>query len=205
MAQDPGCTFPKFLKKFITPFKPPLPLQERLPNDMRSVILVAVALIAAATFQAGVSPPGGVWQDNNDGHVPGRAVYSSQPLHAVFSITPYEIGTFRLIALVALLPLTLRLAIYLLCWIISKSSCCNGCTKDFEPVNSCPICQFCESHKNQLVPACPNCQFCENHNRQLVPACRNCQFCQNHTNRIGDLADANLRPGAEEHIELVPV
>ena len=162
-----SCTFTKFLKKFVTPIKLPLPLDKVLPNDMRGVILVAVALIAAVTFQAGVSPPGGVWQDDSDGHTPGRAVYSSQPLpfyfflicntlafsssiflllyltfgnpfflevlvatfsmsgtyaSAVFSITPYETGTFRLIALVALLPLTLRLAIYLFFWIMK--SCC---------------------------------------------------------------------------------
>ena len=37
------------------------------PNDARNVLLVVVTLIAAVTFQAGVNPPGGVWQDD-DGH-----------------------------------------------------------------------------------------------------------------------------------------
>jgi hypothetical protein len=78
------CTFTTFLKKFVTPLKPPLPLHERLPNDMRGVMLVAVALIAAVTFRAGVSPPGGVWQDDSDAHTPGRAVYSSQPVPFYF-------------------------------------------------------------------------------------------------------------------------
>ncbi|KAE8009134.1 hypothetical protein FH972_005587 [Carpinus fangiana] len=226
MASYSYCSFTIFLKKLITPLRPPLPLRAVLPNsDIRGCILMAVTLIAAMTFQAGVSPPGG--------HIPGRAVITSQPLPfyffficntmafsssiylllyltfgnpfflevlvatlsmsgtyaaAVFSITPYETGTFRLIALVALLPLTLRLAIYLLCWIISKSSCCNGCidgcTKDLEPDSSCPICQFCEHHTYQLVPACPNCRFCENHEKQMVPACPECQFCENHKSQI---------------------
>ncbi|TXG62492.1 hypothetical protein EZV62_009486 [Acer yangbiense] len=48
------------------------------PGEARNVILVVITLIAAVTFQAGVNPPGGVWQDNNDGHVAGRAIYASQ-------------------------------------------------------------------------------------------------------------------------------
>nr|POE83000.1 hypothetical protein CFP56_42945 [Quercus suber] len=51
------------------------------PNDARNVLLVVVSLIAAVTFQAGVNPPGGVWQDEKygpNGHKAGRAIYASQ-------------------------------------------------------------------------------------------------------------------------------
>lgn len=48
------------------------------PNDARNVLLVVVTLIAAVTFQAGVNPPGGVWQDDEKGHKAGRAIYASQ-------------------------------------------------------------------------------------------------------------------------------
>ncbi|GMY08478.1 Protein ACCELERATED CELL DEATH like [Fagus crenata] len=34
-------------------------------SDVRNVLLVVATLIAAITFQAGVNPPGGVWQDNS--------------------------------------------------------------------------------------------------------------------------------------------
>ncbi|KAJ6320669.1 hypothetical protein OIU78_015953 [Salix suchowensis] len=45
------------------------------PGEARNVLLVVVALIAAVTFQAGVNPPGGVWQEGDHA---GRAIYSSQ-------------------------------------------------------------------------------------------------------------------------------
>uniref|UniRef100_A0A6N2NC09 PGG domain-containing protein n=1 Tax=Salix viminalis TaxID=40686 RepID=A0A6N2NC09_SALVM len=45
------------------------------PDDARTVLLVVVSLIAAVTFQAGVNPPGGVWQDGDHA---GRAIYASQ-------------------------------------------------------------------------------------------------------------------------------
>ncbi|KAK7856503.1 hypothetical protein CFP56_023130 [Quercus suber] len=33
-------------------------------GEVRSILLIVATLIAAVTFQAGVNPPGGVWQDN---------------------------------------------------------------------------------------------------------------------------------------------
>ncbi|KAI4356600.1 hypothetical protein L6164_000611 [Bauhinia variegata] len=46
--------------------------------DTRSILLIIFTLIAAITFQAGVNPPGGVWQDNDNGRIAGRAIYASQ-------------------------------------------------------------------------------------------------------------------------------
>ncbi|XP_060673327.1 uncharacterized protein LOC132803800 [Ziziphus jujuba] len=47
------------------------------PSDARNGLLIVVALITAVTFQARVNPPGGVWQDNENGHMAGRAIYAS--------------------------------------------------------------------------------------------------------------------------------
>ncbi|TQD95650.1 hypothetical protein C1H46_018798 [Malus baccata] len=54
-------------------------------TDVRSVLLVVAALIAAATFTAGVNPPGGVWQETDygkantksDDHLAGRSVLAT--------------------------------------------------------------------------------------------------------------------------------
>ncbi|XVF79731.1 hypothetical protein PTKIN_Ptkin15bG0013300 [Pterospermum kingtungense] len=49
------------------------------PNDVRNVLLVVSTVIAAVTFQAGINPPGGVWQEDNfiERHFAGRAIYAS--------------------------------------------------------------------------------------------------------------------------------
>ena len=38
--------------------------KKNITNDTRNVLLVVAVLIATATYQAALSPPGGVWQDN---------------------------------------------------------------------------------------------------------------------------------------------
>ncbi|KAL3742687.1 hypothetical protein ACJRO7_018068 [Eucalyptus globulus] len=47
------------------------------PEEVRNYLLVVATLIAAVTFQAGVNPPGGVWQENSHDHKAGRAIYAS--------------------------------------------------------------------------------------------------------------------------------
>uniref|UniRef100_A0A7N0TFH9 PGG domain-containing protein n=1 Tax=Kalanchoe fedtschenkoi TaxID=63787 RepID=A0A7N0TFH9_KALFE len=37
------------------------------PSDARNALLVIAVLVATATYQVGLSPPGGIWQDNNSG------------------------------------------------------------------------------------------------------------------------------------------
>ncbi|CAK7347768.1 unnamed protein product [Dovyalis caffra] len=67
-------------RDIIRPTKPPW--QGELKPDshnIRNVMLVGAALIATVTFQAGISPPGGVWQsDDKMGHKAGHAIYSDQ-------------------------------------------------------------------------------------------------------------------------------
>ncbi|XP_003552476.3 uncharacterized protein [Glycine max] len=47
------------------------------PSDTRNILLIIFTLVAAVTFQAGVNPPGGVWQETNGEHIAGRAIYAS--------------------------------------------------------------------------------------------------------------------------------
>ncbi|XVF73546.1 hypothetical protein PTKIN_Ptkin12aG0210600 [Pterospermum kingtungense] len=58
--------------------------REKRRADARNALLVVMTLIAAVTFQAGVNPPGGVWQEtkettiNETGHQAGTAVCASE-------------------------------------------------------------------------------------------------------------------------------
>ncbi|KAJ6971945.1 hypothetical protein NC653_032483 [Populus alba x Populus x berolinensis] len=66
------------LKAIILPTIPPCKTKTT-GDDFRNVMLVGAALIATVTFQAGITPPGGVWQsDDNQGHRARHAVYSDQ-------------------------------------------------------------------------------------------------------------------------------
>ncbi|XP_048326767.2 ankyrin repeat-containing protein BDA1-like [Ziziphus jujuba] len=54
------------------------------PSDARTALLVIAVLVATATFQAGLNPPGGVWQEtdltgppNKPAHLAGRSIMGS--------------------------------------------------------------------------------------------------------------------------------
>ncbi|KAB1217845.1 hypothetical protein CJ030_MR3G014745 [Morella rubra] len=49
-------------------------------NDVRNALLVVTALIAAATFQVGCNPPGGVWQETQT--VEGKTNYAGKAIMA---------------------------------------------------------------------------------------------------------------------------
>ncbi|KAL8500475.1 hypothetical protein ACS0TY_020178 [Phlomoides rotata] len=83
-------------------------------NDTRNVLLVVTALITSVTFQAGVTPPGGVWQDDRDGHKAGRAIYSSQegPFYAFLVCNTLAFST----SILVLTSLTYTFPFYIELW-----------------------------------------------------------------------------------------
>ncbi|KAL5795094.1 hypothetical protein ACOSP7_003688 [Xanthoceras sorbifolium] len=89
------------------------------PGDARNVLLVAVTLIATVTFQAGVNPPGGVWQDDREGHKAGRAIYASQQrAYYVFLIS----NTMALSAsILVIVSLTYRFPFHFELWVATAA------------------------------------------------------------------------------------
>ena len=59
-----------YLKSAISPIEKMIIYHRRrhtkITNDMRNALLVVAVLIVAVTYQAVLSPPGGVWQDNSN-------------------------------------------------------------------------------------------------------------------------------------------
>ena len=84
-------------------------------SETRNVLLIVVALIIAVTFQAGVNPPGGVWQDESYGHKAGTAIYADRE-HAFYLFLISNTLALSTSVLV-LICLTNRFPYYLELWI----------------------------------------------------------------------------------------
>ncbi|MED6118142.1 hypothetical protein PIB30_000124 [Stylosanthes scabra] len=53
-------------------------LAEKIDDVRNTLYMAVVALIATATYQAMITPPGGLWQDDSDQHEAGKSVLATK-------------------------------------------------------------------------------------------------------------------------------
>lgn len=98
------------------------------PARVRNTLLVIAVLIATATYQAVLSPPGGVWQDDSNDHVAGKSVMGSHnPIAYSLFLVSNSVGFFTSLHIISLLtngfPLHLELQIAIFALIVTYDTC----------------------------------------------------------------------------------
>jgi hypothetical protein len=100
------------------------------PSEARGTLLVIAVLVATATFQVGVGPPGGVWQDTsipdqknitswNTAHFAGQSIMATTNtvgfmLFVFFNSVGFSMSLYMLYVLTSKFPLQFELQICLL-------------------------------------------------------------------------------------------
>lgn len=105
------------------------------PSEVRSALLVIAVLVATATYQVGLSPPGGVWQDdtgptqnnNNRTNYAGKSILGTENLvsfgvFAIFNSIGFFVSLFMINTLISKFPLQLELQICMLAMYITYST-----------------------------------------------------------------------------------
>ncbi|KAL5199833.1 hypothetical protein ABZP36_021036 [Zizania latifolia] len=71
-AQDARAAFEGFL--VLQEDDDPVTAGKKWFREMRGWLMVLATVAASVTYQAGMNPPGGFWQDDKDGHIAGNPV-----------------------------------------------------------------------------------------------------------------------------------
>ncbi|KAL9227256.1 hypothetical protein vseg_002969 [Gypsophila vaccaria] len=88
------------------------------PSDVRSTLLVIAVLVATATYQVGISPPGGTWQDDQRGHIAGTSILGSHSLWSYvllvgFNSLGFNVSLYMIGILTSKFPLAVDLRVLL--------------------------------------------------------------------------------------------
>ncbi|XP_074300268.1 ankyrin repeat-containing protein BDA1-like [Silene latifolia] len=89
------------------------------PSDVRSTLLVIAVLVATATYQLGLNPPGDVWQDDGQGHMAGTSILGTYnlviyDLLIAFNSIGFCVSLYMIDKLTSKFPLQTELQICLL-------------------------------------------------------------------------------------------
>ncbi|CAM8960304.1 unnamed protein product [Rhodiola kirilowii] len=90
------------------------------PSDARNALLVIAVLVATATYQVGLSPPGGIWQDNNSGKdYAGKSIVGTQTqtlfiIFVVFNSMGFSLSMYMIGILTSKFPMRGELQVCLL-------------------------------------------------------------------------------------------
>ncbi|KAJ6722620.1 hypothetical protein OIU74_007255 [Salix koriyanagi] len=113
------------LKYIISPTSPPW--KTETTGDIRNVMLVGAALIATVTFQAGIAPPGGVWQ-SDDAEKDTKLdmlfipIRESLSCSGIYCITPDELVSFRRLFVLVPAPIVIRFVIWVVAFAARRTS-----------------------------------------------------------------------------------
>ncbi|CAN0925012.1 hypothetical protein LINGRAHAP2_LOCUS34516 [Linum grandiflorum] len=107
------------------------------PSEARSALLIIAVLVATATFQLGVNPPGGVWQDtyvhnntrsrNEKSHNAGESIMGTRhgvgfSIVAVFNTIGFSTALLMINILTTRFPLQLELQVCMLAMYVTYNT-----------------------------------------------------------------------------------
>ncbi|KAL9297094.1 hypothetical protein ACSQ67_022990 [Phaseolus vulgaris] len=83
------------------------------PSETINILLIIFSLVAAVTFQAAVNPPGGVWEETEDGKHAGKATYSLDKkgyyVFLIFNTLAFANSVFIILSLTHKFPFQLEI------------------------------------------------------------------------------------------------
>ncbi|CAD6336880.1 unnamed protein product [Miscanthus lutarioriparius] len=79
-------------------------------KNMREYLMLLGVLAASVTYQTGLKPPGGMWQDNSDGHSAGSSIlhYINKPRYHAFFYSNSTSFMASVVVIILLMPETLH-------------------------------------------------------------------------------------------------
>ncbi|KAI8570483.1 hypothetical protein RHMOL_Rhmol01G0037700 [Rhododendron molle] len=66
-----------------------IPFDPSWQKKKKSTLMIVSSLMATMTFQVGVNPPGGIWQDSSESHIAGTAIIASTRVADSFPVLMY--------------------------------------------------------------------------------------------------------------------